>query len=813
MSKPISHSDLRADLMALIQAGYHVYPAGGGKSPANEGAFYGATTKPEKIEEWLAEGRFTNVYIATGAGFSGVVVIDADRKDTFEWMSKHYGEPNVLTSRGGHWYFAHPRRGKVTSTEIREKLDCKADLAGVIVPPSKGKEWTRGIPDPESLPVLPDELKPDAGAEFEEGERKYSDETVEEAAGVVTEHVKALTSGRHKHLLCLGGALVRNVPIADARQIIETAWKAAEDEELSSRVDKGEVTRELASARERLEANENVYGIPELESADAGLWAELESILSLKLDTSKLPRPKHSKGGKVSPRDDSDEPKRNQADRLIQYALDTGAPLFVDQLGEPHALTNGTQAVPLNSRAYNWLRSLMWDKEERSPTAESLKNAVGMLSAFAVSASDVRPLYTRSAFHEGHIYYWLGPERIAEIDARGWRVRDSAPVLFRTIPNLRELPDPSARGSFDALDALVNLKSERDKRLFRAYVVTLPLEHVQRPIFQPTGVMGSGKSTACRAIKRALDPAAPESVRIDPRDFLQKASHSYVVMLDNQNSLPEWAVDTLCRLVTGEADSKRRHYTNDEDFIYELKRAVLLNGINAPTDRGDAQDRTLPVELERIPDTVRRDEESLWAEFEAEHARVLGAVFDALSGTLRARAGVRLHKRPRLADWGYYAAAVYEVCGWGSAAFLEDWAGVVKAQNQETLDGSAVAQAIISIMDEHDEIEAKPDRLLEMLETEAEKLKINTKRDKSFPTSPRWVYRRIKEVIPLLNAIGILVQRGKDKERKIKLLRVDIKNESNVGNEASNVGNVESNVDAESAEVSQDGENAPRRRH
>jgi hypothetical protein len=105
---------------------------------------------------------------------------------------------------------------------------------------------------------------------------------------------------------------------------------------------------------------------------------------------------------------------------------------------------------------------------------------------------------------------------------------------------------------------------------------------------------------------------------------LQKASHAFAVMLDNQNSIPEWAADTLCRLVSGEADSKRRLYTEDEDVIVELRRAVLLNGINVPTDRGDVLDRSLVVELERIPDGERRTEEELWERFEAEHPSYSG---------------------------------------------------------------------------------------------------------------------------------------------------------------------------------------------
>ncbi len=206
----------------------------------------------------------------------------------------------------------------------------------------------------------------------------------------------------------------------------------------------------------------------------------------------------------------------------------------------------------------------------------------------------------------GVVYYQLGKGRVVEIDRNGWRMADDPPVLFRSVSNLKDLPDPVRGGSLDPLHKLVNLKNERDVRLFDAYLTTLPLADTARPMMQPTGQQDSGKTTLSRIIKRSLDPSAPEAVRLDPRDFLQKAAHAYIVMLDNQNSIPEWAADTLCRLVTGESASKRSLYTDDEDFILEMKRAVLINGINAPSDRGDVQERTLPLELERIPKSRTR---------------------------------------------------------------------------------------------------------------------------------------------------------------------------------------------------------------
>ena len=292
--------------------------------------------------------------------------------------------------------------------------------------------------------------------------------------------------------------------------------------------------------------------------------------------------------------------------------------------------------------------------------------------------------------------------------------------------------------------------------------------------------MGSGKITIGRVVKRMWDPTAPDTVRFDPRDFLQKASHAFLVMLDNQNTIPEWAADTLCRLVTGEADSKRRLYTDDEDVIIELRRAVILNGINVPTDRGDVLDRSLVVELERIPDKERRTEEELWERFEAEHPRLLGALFDVLAKVIALKPSLKLSRRPRLADWGEYAASVYEVMGWGAEAFLKDWDEVVKVQNQATLDGSPVAQAIIKFMEGKGEYTATSSEMHSKLKVVAAQLGVDVERDKAWSKSARWLWRRIKEVLALLVAAGIEASReDTEKATQITLRKVPKNDSSN----------------------------------
>jgi hypothetical protein len=130
-----------------------------------------------------------------------------------------------------------------------------------------------------------------------------------------------------------------------------------------------------------------------------------------------------------------------------------------------------------------------------------------------------------------------------------------------------------------------------------------------------------------------------------------------------------------------------------------------------------------------------------------------------------------LSRRPRLADWGEYAAAVYEVMGWGAETFLKDWDEVVRVQNQATLDGSPVAQAIIKFMEDKEEYVATSSALHKELEGVAESLGVSIKYDKAWPKSARWLWRRIKDVLPLLVAVGIEADHGQNKNASTITLR------------------------------------------
>jgi hypothetical protein len=125
---------------------------------------------------------------------------------------------------------------------------------------------------------------------------------------------------------------------------------------------------------------------------------------------------------------------------------------------------------------------------------------------------------------------------------------------------------------------------------------------------------------------------------------------------------------------------------------------------------------------------------------------------------------------PCLADWAEYAMALYEHWGWGQQTFVKDWAEVEGRQVQGAVEGSPVAQAIIGLMREHDSYKKSSSGLLEKLEAAADRLNIDVKREKRWPKSPSWLWRRIQEIKPALAAHTIYAERGEDNSGSYILL-------------------------------------------
>ncbi len=207
--------------------------------------------------------------------------MDADTPEAFEEMEAKHGPPTYTTKRGGHWLCQHPRNGKVVSSKVKAGLDRKGDGGIVVVPPSKGRVWTNGIPRVEDLPILPQEFWSKTKGPTP-GEKTTDQERKDAAAEVIARHVKGIKpnaekGGRHEHLMHLCGVLLgRGVSLVDAEDILKAAWGIVGGD-LAERLDT-EIPNTLSTTRQA-KGEDRATGVPSMEKITPGLHDELAEAL------------------------------------------------------------------------------------------------------------------------------------------------------------------------------------------------------------------------------------------------------------------------------------------------------------------------------------------------------------------------------------------------------------------------------------------------------------------------------------------------------------------------------------------------------
>ena len=304
----------------------------------------------------------------------------------------------------------------------------------------------------------------------------------------------------------------------------------------------------------------------------------------------------------------------------------------------------------------------------------------------------------------------------------------------------------------------------------------------------PHGHQGSAKTTLSEFIKMLADPSIIRTLSFprDVNELIQQLSHNYVAYYDNISNLQDWISDQICRAVTGSGSSKRVRYTDDEDFIRNLKRCIGLNGINLVSTKPDLLDRGIIIQLSRIEEENRRKLSDLEREFEEIKPQLLGFILDTLVKVLKwkeERRHLNLTKLPRMADFGECCEIISRCVGSHDNAFLKAYDENIKVQVQEVIESSQVATCVSHLIipgEEGDDKQKAPNvwtgtatSLLADLEDIALDLKINVM-GKHWPKAPNQLSRRLNEVAPSLREAGIEVEwiRNSGKIRTIKICNV-----------------------------------------
>ena len=298
---------------------------------------------------------------------------------------------------------------------------------------------------------------------------------------------------------------------------------------------------------------------------------------------------------------------------------------------------------------------------------------------------------------------------------------------------------------------------------------------IPHPILYPYGDKGGGKSTLSKVMRSIVDPSLTQTLAMPTKqeELIQLFSHNYVAPFDNIDKVNGWQSDAICRAVTGEGSSKRRLFTDDDDFIYSFRRVIILNGINLSATRPDFLDRCISLELERIPKSARMSEEDFWRAFEEDKPLILGGIMDAISRALAILPGVKLDELPRMADFATCGYAIADALGIGGERFLEAYYRSIGKQNDLAIESHPVAQVVAVFMEGRPEWTGRPTELLDDLERVAKDQRVNMD-SKLWPKASNALARRLNEVKSNLLDAGIEYESTRQGNgRQIKLTAKD----------------------------------------
>jgi hypothetical protein len=402
-----------------------------------------------------------------------------------------------------------------------------------------------------------------------------------------------------------------------------------------------------------------------------------------------------------------------------------------------------------------------------APSTQALTEAIDALHAKAMSGPEYTPAI-RIAKHNGLIHIDLGQPQwnAVEMSSDGWRIVPVPPTRFIRPRGLRPLVTPVAGGCLSELREFVNVGNDEDFVLVIGWLIAALRPTGPYPVLIINGEHGAGKSICCRVIRRLIDPNAAElrSEPRDERDLLLAAKNGWVVALDNLSYVKNDLSDGVCRIATKGAFATRALYTDDEEFLLEVCRPVLLNGIPPLASRADLTDRAVVIVLPNMDDTKRRTEEEFWTGFEIAAPRIFGALLDGLSGAIRCLPSTELQRSTRMMDFAKWAEAGCRGLGATPGTFEDAYAANRSSANEDALDADSVAGAVLRLMMKKGQFSGTATELLTALETYSP----SNRQDRRWPKDATRLSGQLRRVAPLLRPRGIEIdfdQRSPDAAR------------------------------------------------
>jgi hypothetical protein len=455
--------------------------------------------------------------------------------------------------------------------------------------------------------------------------------------------------------------------------------------------------------------------------------------------------------------------KKNKTD--IEVALElcnNGMEFFHDQNHETFVYFNGN-SFPLNSKEFRREISIKYNmhfKGKKALGTEILNQLIPLLEGKALSGPQYS-LYVRVGKIGDAFAYDLGNQRIVIVEPGNWKIIsnwNSQGIYnpFKSFPHQVAQKEPISGDPWQLFN-YINVPKKL-YLLIMVYTISCLIPEIPHPILHCYGLQGTGKTRLCGFLKDLIDPSSVENL-ITPNnqsDLIQVFSHHHFTVLDNLSDLSKGMADFLAKIVTGTGFSKRKLYTDDREVIYNLKRAVCINGIPMVITRPDLMERAILIPLEQIKAKKRKTESELMKAFEQAKPTILGGMFDALSKAMANYSTLNLEKLPRMADFAKWGNLIAEALGEKGSDFIKAYSSNQKIQNSEVVKNDTLAQAVISLMGTNDKWEGTVKEAFKALKGTAQP----DREDNSFPVSSNKLRGHLERIKVTLEAEGIKVTIG-----------------------------------------------------
>ncbi|OUR96139.1 hypothetical protein A9Q84_07195 [Halobacteriovorax marinus] len=381
------------------------------------------------------------------------------------------------------------------------------------------------------------------------------------------------------------------------------------------------------------------------------------------------------------------------AEENFSFCVDSNKSVYATPINAGSGAT-----VTLNGNEFKEQYKLMHlQKFQKNITRLKLEDLVDIISIKVKTKNKSETVSIRTGVDGNKLIYDTGTDfLIFDKIVNVLQVKNCEKIFMRP-SNIVSLPPFSLGGrSFDLLKKYLTL-NDIEYRILLSFITYSMIDlGAPYPILILNGEKGSAKSTTSKVIKTIIDNTQSliESFPSKEDDIYIVLKNSHLTAFDNLSGINGKMSDTLCKVSTGVAYSKRTLYSDDRVTCLKLRKPLILNGIDNIAKRGDIQDRSIVFNLKSIPNSERRAEKEFWTSFNEDFPDILSAIFTLISEAYQKVDTIKLEDLPRMADFAKWSEAIYQTLDYTDSTFLEDFSSIKNEARQESLDSCLIFQGL-----------------------------------------------------------------------------------------------------------------------